>query len=129
MHAYANIEELHECSRPPVTFHWPDPLGLDDRNDPPILVTRRRLIRLAIVAAETGARFQREGLEHDPVAWLLAPLALFDGADAINASLELAGCKRAILLHGLGIGLDADPSLLDDLLEQESEEQPLPRHV
>lgn len=129
MHAYSTIEELHEFSRPPVTFYWPDPLDPDDRNDPPVLVTKRRLIRLAIVAAETGARFQREGLEQDPVAWLLAPLTLFDGGDAINASLELAGCKRAILLHALAIGLDADPSLLDDLLDQRSEGRPSPLYV
>lgn len=94
----------------------PDPLDPDACGDVPIVVTRRRLIRLALVAAETGARFQREGLDHDPVAWLLAPREIFDGRDGIQAALDLDGCMRAILLHGLGLGLDADPAIVDDLL-------------
>ncbi|MBD8640260.1 hypothetical protein IFT71_12320 [Sphingomonas sp. CFBP 13733] len=104
----------------------PDPLDPDTGEDLPLLVTRRRLIRLALVAAETGARFQRDGLEHDPVAWMLTPRALFEGRDGIEGALDLEGCLRAILLHGLAIGLDADPALIDDLLADDEVEQPSP---
>ncbi|WP_306286267.1 hypothetical protein [Sphingomonas sp. Ant20] len=104
----------------PHVFDMPDPLDPDSGEDLPLLVTRRRLIRLALVAAETGARFQREGLDQDPVAWMLAPRELFGGRDGIEAALGLDGCLRAILLHGLSIGLDADPATVDDLLDDES---------
>ncbi len=93
----------------------PDPLDPDSPYDFPVIATRRRLIRLALVAAETGARFQREGMDHDPMAWMLASRELFDGRDAVEAALELQHCTRAILLHGLGLGLDADPAVIDDL--------------
>lgn len=93
----------------------PDPLDPDSLNDFPVVTTRRRLTRLALVAAETGARFQRDGIGHDPMAWLLAPRLLFDGLDAIEAAADLRHCTRAILLHGLGIGLDADPTVIDEL--------------
>lgn len=107
----------------------PDPLDPDSRSDTPLLVTRRRLIRLALVAAETGARFQRDGLDHDPVAWMLAPRELFDGRDGIEGSLALTGCLRAILLHGLAIGLDADPALMDELIEDGATEGASPLMV
>ncbi len=97
-----------------------DPLDPDTMDDHPVVTTRRRLTRLALVAAETGARFQREGIGYDPMAWLLAPRDLFDGMDAIDAVAELRHCTRAILLHGLGIGLDADPAFVDELCTEES---------
>lgn len=118
----SQISDVHQM---PYVFDMPDPLEPDSGRDLPLLVTRRRLIRLALVAAETGARFQREGLDQDPVAWMLAPRELFGGRDGIEAALRLDGCLRAILLHGLSIGLDADPAIVDDLLDEELG-QPLP---
>ncbi|MBD8546727.1 hypothetical protein IFT82_08200 [Sphingomonas sp. CFBP 8760] len=79
------------------------------------MATRRRLIRLALVSAETWARSQREGMDHDPMAWMLASRELLDGRDAVEAALELGHCIRAILLHDLVLGLDADPAIIDDL--------------
>ena len=97
-------------------WEMPDPLDPDAPADRPLIVTRRRLIRLALVAAETGARFQRDGLDHDPVAWMLTPREMFEGHDAIEGALSLNGCLRAILLHGLSMGLDADPAAIDELV-------------
>lgn len=94
---------------------YPDPLDEDGVGDEAILTTKRGLIRLALVAAETGARFHREGIGHDPVAWMLAPRNLFGGRAAMDACLARDDCMRAILLHGLSIGLDADPGELDEL--------------
>jgi hypothetical protein len=39
-----------------------DPCGLDEADDAVIVTTRRSLSRIAFVAAETAARFLREGL-------------------------------------------------------------------
>jgi hypothetical protein len=93
-----------------------DPLDPDTVQDLPLVVTRRQLIRLAVVSTEVGARFQREAIDHDCMAWMLAPRMLFDGRDAIEASLEQRHCIRALVLHGLGLGLDAHPSDIDDLM-------------
>lgn len=91
-----------------------DPLG--DEGGGRIAVARVGLVRIACVAAEAGARMQREGLAADPVGWMLEPLALFGGRPAIEACLGREECSRAILLHGLGLGLDADPAFIDRLL-------------
>lgn len=93
-----------------------DPLDPDSDEDVPVVVTRRQLIRLAVVSTEVGARFQREAVDHDAMAWMLAPLKLFGGRDAIDAALEQHHCIRAIVLHGLGLGLDARPADIDDLM-------------
>jgi len=92
-----------------------DPLSPDSCNDAPVVMTDRQLGRLLLVATEVGARFQREGIEYDPLAWMYAPRRLFRGVAAINAVVDFDNCERAILLHALGIGLDADPILLDSL--------------
>lgn len=67
------------------------------------------------VAADTAARFQREGLPVEPVAWMLSPRKLFNGASALDACLEHGNFIRASILHGLALGLDADPSDIDAL--------------
>lgn len=104
----------------PAALVFPDPLDDDLANDDCVVLTRRRLVRLALVACETGARFQRDGVRHDPMAWMLAPRRLFGGRAAIDACLELDGCNRAIVLHGLALGLDADAEEIDDLLSDET---------
>jgi hypothetical protein len=97
-----------------------DPLDADDRGDAPVLTTERRLRRLAIVAADTGARFVRERIDHDPVAWLLAPRALFGGGRALDACQSRTGFLRAALLNGLSLGLDADPGEVDGLAGEDA---------
>lgn len=98
---------------------YDDPLDDDAPADAAVMTTRRGLVRLALVAAETGARFQREGVAHDPMTWLLAPRALFEGASAIDACLTRQACVRGILVHGLSLGLDADPQVVDALVGHE----------
>ena len=97
-----------------------DPLEADSPTDQLVVTTRRRLLRLSIAATDVGVRFAREGIEHDPAAWMLAPRAVFDDRTPIEACQELRGFNRNVLLHGLGLGLDADPCGLDDLLSDEA---------
>lgn len=93
-----------------------DPLDADEPEDASMTTSSRRMLRLAIAAADAGARFAREGLEQDPVAWMLTPRAVFDGRTAIDACQELTSFRRSIALHALGLGLDADPRAIDELL-------------
>ena len=89
---------------------------LEDDSGGMMAVRRVALVRIACVAAETGARMQRDGLAEDPVDWMVSPLELFEGRAPIEACMERSACSKAILLHGLGLGLDADPAVLDRLL-------------
>jgi len=91
-------------------------LNADSAGDAVVETTTRRLRRLAVVAAQTGARFVREGIGHDPAAWLLSPRRMFEGRAAVEACQELEGFRRATILHGLSTGLDAEPAQLDALL-------------
>ena len=99
-----------------------DPLEADEPSDEIVMVTPRRLLRLAIAAADAGARFSREGLNLDPVAWMIAPRQLFDGRSAMDACQDLDHFHRSVVLHGLNIGLDASPSDIDELLELDADD-------
>lgn len=101
---------------------YPDPLDPDQANDVTVVTTRRGLIRLALVASETAARFEREGVDHDPMAWMLAPRRLYGGRSAVDACLEQKACLRTVLLHGLCIGLDAEPQDVDELIDHDIED-------
>ena len=94
----------------------PDPLAPDDGDDEIVLTTRRAIGRVAFVAAETAARFQRESLTCDYMAWMFSPRAVFDGRTAIDACLARDDCERGVILHGLGLGLDVDRASVDCLL-------------
>lgn len=102
----------------------PDPLGADMSSDEVVVTTRRGMVRVALVATEVAARFQREGIRYDPMAWMLAPRRLFAGSTAIEACLGREDCLRAILLHGLSIGLDADVDAIDSLTCDEAADSP-----
>lgn len=94
-----------------------DPLDPDAFADLPMTTSPRRMMRLAIAAADAATRFAREGLEVDPVAWMLAPRTVFEGLNAMDACQDLKHFKRSIVLHALGLGLDADPDAIDALLD------------
>lgn len=96
---------------------YEDPLDEDALGDAPLLTTRRSVIRVALAAAETASRFAREGTGHDAMAWLTAPRRMYGGATAIDACLDRDACLRTVLLHGLSLGLDADPEDLDELAD------------
>lgn len=98
-----------------VQFTFDDPLDPDHPEDAAVITTRRALCRVATVAAEAGARFQREATAVDPMGWMLAPRRMFDGACAMEACLDRDHFVRAIILHGLSLGTDADPDVLDRL--------------
>ncbi len=100
-------------TNPNVTVE--DPLEHDRPEDSVLMISRRALCRVAYVAAETASRFEREGIEVDPMAWMLTPRALFDGASALDACVARTDFTRAILLHGLSLGLDASPDAIDAL--------------
>lgn len=93
---------------------------LEDESGGMLALRRVALVRIACVAAETGARMQRDGLAEDPVGWMVSPLELFGGLPPIEACMEKDACSKAILLHGLGLGLDADPDAMDRLLSEGS---------
>lgn len=112
--------EIASPSQPAIPL-FEDPLDEDEAGETTTPVTRRGLMRLALVAGETAARFQREGLALDPMAWMIARRELFDGRSAIEACVERSACVRALLLHGLGLGLDADPAVVDDLAADEDD--------
>jgi hypothetical protein len=95
---------------------YEDPLDEDAAGDTTVTATRRGLTRLVLVATEVGARFQREGEGRDPMGWMLAPRRLFAGSTAIESCLARDDFLRALLLHGLSLGLDAEPAQIDALL-------------
>jgi hypothetical protein len=98
------------------TVAYVEPLDRDQPDDPGVWLTHRQLIRLVLIAAETGARFEREGIVMDPAAWLFAPRRLFHGRAAVDACAAHGAFIRAMLLHGLGLGFDAAPEAIDALL-------------
>ncbi|WP_242095380.1 hypothetical protein [Sphingomonas sp. CROZ-RG-20F-R02-07] len=107
---------------------FPDPLDEDDGADELVVTTRRAISRVALVATETAARFQRESVDHDPMAWMLASRAVFDGAAAIDACLNRDACMRGILVHGLGLGLDVERSAVDVLLASDDDDDDFDEH-
>ncbi len=99
-----------------------DPLDHDMPEDDTFTATRRALCRVATVAAEAGARFQREGVGIDPMAWMLAPRRMFDGAAPIDACLARGPFLRGLLVHGLALDLDLTAEEVDDLLDGDADE-------
>lgn len=108
------------------TMAFLDPAQADEPDDPVSLLTHRQLLRLMFIAAETGVRFEREQLAADPVNWLLTPKALFGGQAAVDACRRHEGFLHAIILHGLSLGLDADPDEIAWLLADEDDDEILP---
>jgi hypothetical protein len=122
MHPESSAQTL--LSTPAAAFHeieadasagWAD-IAAIERSCP---VGRIQLGRIVMLAAETGARFERDGILADPAAWMVAPRRLFGGNSAVEACRDERPFLRAMLLHGLSAGLDADPELVDALVAEE----------
>lgn len=105
----------------PQTLAYEDPIDGDEPRDVSVVTTARGLCRVALIAAQVATRFAAEGCAHDPIAWMLAPRLLFDGSNALSACREHQPFMRAMLLHGLKLGLDADPNDLDELFSDDDE--------
>lgn len=95
----------------PATF--PEPMGVDQADDEVVRMTRRGLARIALVATEAGARFERHGSEADAMEWMLRPTPLFGGRAALDACAELDACSRGVLLHMFDVDPEADVEELD----------------
>lgn len=91
-------------------------------------VDRVSIVRIACVAAETGARMQRDGLAVDPLGWMVGPLELFGGRPPIEACMERDACAKAILLHGLGLDPASGPEVLEGLISFEVEGEQVVGH-
>lgn len=99
-----------------------DPLDDDQPTDAIVVTTRRAICRVALVATEVAHRFQREAISHDAMSWMLSPRALFGGASAVEACLDRDACLRGVLIHGLSLGLDADPAAIDALAADDEQD-------
>lgn len=93
-----------------------DPMEPDAPGDEILVTSSRRLLRVALAAADAGARFALEDLEQDAAAWMLTPRALFGGRPAIEACQDLEDFSRSIVLHGLRLGMGADPDAINVIL-------------
>lgn len=91
-----------------------DPLA-EDRGGY-VVIDRVDIVRIACVAVETGARFQRDGLAQDPMDWMLSSSSLFGGHPPISACRRKDACSLAILVHGLGLPTDVPPDALTAML-------------
>lgn len=117
------LERARPIANVAEPFHlYEDPLDADQAGDEVVVTTRRALVRLALVATETASRFERERIDMDPMAWMVAPRRLFDGQAAIDACLDHGECLRAVILHGLSMGMDADPQEMDLLTADDEED-------
>lgn len=125
LHTLAALGSSLECSPSAgpadLEINFLDPLDADLPSDLAMTLSHRQLSRLMFIAAETGARFEREGVDVDPVGWLFTPRVLFDGRQALVACKEREAFIRAILLHGLSIGFDADPDEMDALMAEHAD--------
>ena len=83
-----------------------------------LVIDQVSVLRIATVAAEAAARIQREGLDADPINWMISPLAAFGGQPPIAACIDRLACAKAILLHGLGLDLAMKPGVLESLVGQ-----------
>lgn len=120
--ASMTIEDVGACGAGAILSKWDcDPLDADAPDDVSFRTSSRRLLRLAIAAADAGARFAREGLEQDPAVWMLTPRDLFDGLPPIEACQELGHFARSVVLHAIGLDLDADPETIDALICDEDD--------
>ncbi len=105
-----------------TTNRWMlDPLDHAD-DDECITLTLREIVRVTLVATEVGARFQRDGITTDPMAWMLAPRRVFGGMPPVEACIMQSNCARAVLIHGLGLDLNIASEDLDVLLDDDLED-------
>lgn len=89
---------------------------LEDERGGYLVIDRVDIVRIACVAVETGARFQRDGLAQDPMDWMLSASDLFGGNPPIEACRRKDACSLAVLVHGLGLPSDIAADALTSIL-------------
>lgn len=89
----------------PTTLH--DPFASDGPEDMLLSVSARSLVRLAMVATETGSRFERDGRD-DALEWLTEPCRFLRGMIPLWAALERGPCLELSMLHGLSLDIGDD---------------------
>ena len=113
--AIANVSEPTDQTGGPWLI---DPLS-DKATGQMLMLSAVEVLRITLVALETGARFQREGIALDPLAWMVTPRRMFDGRPPIEACIEVEACTMAVLVHGLGLGLDLQAGAVEMLMADE----------
>lgn len=98
---------------PRVQLHRAE--SIPAHSEHPVLGDQLAIARLLYVAAETGARFVRDRIDVEPLDWLFAEREVFDGGTAVSSCTAAEGFRRAAVLHGLSIGLDAAPRVLEGI--------------
>lgn len=68
-----------------------------------LAVLRVSLVRMTCVAAETGARMQRDGLSSGPLAWVVSSLPLIGGFAPNRSIVEREDCPESILFRSLAL--------------------------
>jgi len=118
-HAGTSADQTDVISDADPVLAYLDPLDEDLPSDARFALSHRELGRLLFIAAKTGARFQRQEVPYDPMAWLFSPRAMFNGCAAVDACRQRQSFVRAIVLHSLSLGFDADPDVLDTYVSDE----------
>ena len=108
-YAALNLETPREAAKDRWIIDPLDEVSTGGRN----VLRDVEVLRIVLVALETGARFQREGIALDPLAWMVAPRKMFHGLPPIEACKSADACSRAVLVHGLGLGLDPEADAID----------------
>lgn len=116
--AFADIGATTEEASSPWVM---DPLS-EKTTGPMLVLSAVEVLRITLVALETGARFQRDGIGLDPLAWMVTPRRMFDGRPPIEACVDVDACMMAVLVHGLGLGLDPRAGDLEMLMADEEAE-------
>ncbi|UYY58012.1 hypothetical protein [Sphingomonas sp. S2-65] len=96
-----------------------DPLSEDLEGDAEVTMSARQLLRIVMLAAQTGKRFQRLGFTHDPVTWMLAPRRVFDRLAPIEAAQDHELFARGVMFNAVSTELDGDPEVYRDLTGSE----------
>ena len=89
-----------------------DPLDADVPGDVELRISCRQLMRIALAAVETGARFQREGIG-DAMTWLMTPHRDYDDRPPIEACVKRDICIDVVVYQGLGMGAQSPGSVSD----------------
>lgn len=92
-----------------------DPLSEDLEGDVKVAISGRQLLRIVMLAAQTGGRFQRLGITQDPVTWMLAPRRVLDRLAPIDAAQDCELFARGVMFNAVSTELDGDPEVYRDL--------------